>query len=85
MAPPPAVPLTHVVLRARIGVDHPPAVTTSELTDRIADAITAAVVAAGGTLDLLQVDRAARPDWPGFGPDNRVAGDEAWQPLDPRR
>ncbi len=76
-------PSTHVVLRARIGVDHPADLSTPEVTARIADAITAAVAAAGGTLDLLQVDRAARPDWPDFGPENRVSGRELWEPHRP--
>ncbi len=79
----PTAPLTHVVLRARIGVDHPPGVTTAALTDRIANAITAAVIAAGGTLDVLQLDRAARPDWEVFGPENRVTGRALWEPDAP--
>jgi hypothetical protein len=36
------------------------------------------VVHAGGRLDVLQLDLAARPDWDYFGPIDRVTGKALW-------
>ena len=66
------------VLRARIGLDYPSSVTRTDVADRLAGAIAAAVEALGGRLDVLQLDLAARPDWDQFGPINRVTGDPLW-------
>jgi hypothetical protein len=66
------------VLRARIGVEYPAELDLVDLEDRIAEAITAAVVQAGGRLDALQLDLAARPDWDYFGPTDRVTGRALW-------
>ena len=77
----------HVVLRARIGVDYPQGVDRVALEDQIAAAITTAVTELGGTLDLLQLGVAARPDWDQFGPINRITGGPLWDPSpnhDPR-
>jgi hypothetical protein len=73
------------VLRARIGVEYPSHLARSELEDRLVEAIMAAVVRAGGRLDVLQLDLAARPDWDQFGPVDRVTGKELWDraPIDP--
>jgi hypothetical protein len=66
---------THTsVLRARIGVEYPSDLARSELEDRLVEAIMAAVVQAGGRLEVLQLDLAARPDWDQFGPVDRVTG-----------
>jgi hypothetical protein len=66
------------VLRARIGVEYPAEMDLVDLEDRIAEAITAAVVHAGGRLDVLQLDLAARPDWDYFGPIDRLTGKALW-------
>jgi hypothetical protein len=73
------------VLRARIGVQYPSDLARSELEDRLVEAIMAAVVQAGGQLEVLQLDLAARPDWDQFGPVDRVTGKELWDrsPGDP--
>jgi hypothetical protein len=73
------------VLRARIGVEYPSDLARSELEDRLVEAIMAAVVQAGGRLEVLQLDLAARPDWDQFGPVDRVTGKELWDrsPGDP--
>jgi hypothetical protein len=73
------------VLRARIGVEYPTDLARSELQDRLVEAIMAAVVQAGGRLEVLQLDLAARPDWDHFGPVDRVTGKELWDraPGDP--
>ncbi|HZO67949.1 MAG TPA: hypothetical protein VFB74_23370 [Kribbellaceae bacterium] len=46
--------------------------------DRIAEAITTAVVQAGGRVELLQLDLTARRDWDYFGPIDRVMGKALW-------
>jgi hypothetical protein len=66
------------VLRARIGIQYPADLHLADLEDQIAEAITAAVVHAGGRLDVLQLDLAARPDWDYFGPIDRVTGKALW-------
>jgi hypothetical protein len=75
------------VLRARIGVEYPADLDLSDLENQIAEAITAAVVHAGGRLDVLQLDLAARPDWDYFGPVDRVTGKALWDhhPSDTQR
>ena len=67
------------VLRARIGVRYPVSTDRKALQDRIAEAIRQAVVDAGGQLDVLQLDLAARPDWDQFGPLDRVTGVPLWK------
>ena len=69
------------VLRARIGVEYPSDLALSELEHRLIEAIMAAVVQAGGRLEVLQLDLAARPDWDQFGPVDRVTGKELWDRL----
>jgi hypothetical protein len=69
------------VLRARIGLDHPPGLERAELEDRIAAAITEVIAELGGSLDVLQISLAARPDWNLFGPVNRVTVAPLWDPA----
>lgn len=64
----------HVVLRARIGIDHSDALTSREIEDAVADAIRRAVADLRAHLDVLQVSVAIDPTWSRYGPDNRVAG-----------
>jgi hypothetical protein len=66
------------VLRARIGVEYPSELARAELEDRLVEAITTAVEQAGGHLQVLQLDLAARPDWDLFGPIDRVTGNALW-------
>ena len=66
------------VLRARIGVEYPAELDLADLENRIVEAIRTAVVQAGGRLDVLQLDLAARPDWDYFGPIDRVTGKALW-------
>jgi hypothetical protein len=74
------------VLRARIGVEYPSELARAELEDRLVEAISTAVEQAGGRLDVLQLDLAARPDWDQFGPIDRVTGKPLWDrgPADHR-
>jgi hypothetical protein len=72
--------LQHIVLRTRIGLAYPPTIDREALEDRIAAAITEAIATAGGSLDVLQIGLAARPDWDQFGPTNRVTGAPLWDP-----
>jgi hypothetical protein len=67
------------VLRARIGVEYPFDLGREELEDRLIKAIIAAVSDAGGRLEVLQLDLAARPDWDHFGPIDRVTGKHLWE------
>ena len=66
------------ILRARIGVQYPAKLARGDLEDRLVEAITAAVTDAGGRLEVLQLDLAARPDWDQFGPIDRVTGKALW-------
>jgi hypothetical protein len=66
------------VLRARIGVEYPSELARDELEDRLVEAITTAIAQAGGRLEVLQLDLAARPDWDQFGPIDRVTGKALW-------
>jgi hypothetical protein len=66
------------VLRARIGVEYPSVLARDELEDRLVEAITTTVEQAGGRLEVLQLDLAARPDWDQFGPIDRVTGRALW-------
>jgi len=67
------------ILRARIGVQYPTTLARQDLQNRLAEAITAAVASAGGRLEVLQLDLAARPDWDHFGPIDRVTGKNLWE------
>jgi hypothetical protein len=71
----------HTILRTRIGASYPAGLAPTELEDRIATAITEAITALGGTLDVLQVGLAARPDWQAFGPTNRATNAPLWDPT----
>jgi hypothetical protein len=75
------------VLRARIGVEYPSELARDELEDRLVEAITTAIAQAGGRLEVLQLDLAARPDWDQFGPIDRVTGKALWErgSADPHR
>jgi hypothetical protein len=77
----PATATHHIVLRARIGGSYPPGIDRARIEDRIATAITDTITALGGTLDVLQVGLAARPDWDHFGPVNRVSNAPLWDPT----
>lgn len=72
----------HVVLRTRIGVHYPDSIERHDLTNALEQAIVAAVDALGAKLDVLQIDLAARPDWNGCGPLDRVT-DRALTELPP--
>ena len=71
--PPSAPSDPHVVLRARIGIDHSDTLTPCELEDAVADAIRRGVVDLGAQLDVLQVSVTIDPAWSRYGPDNRVS------------
>jgi len=75
MSVPDGATRTRSVLRARIEVDYPDGVDRSDVEDRIAAAITAATTQAGATVTLLQLALAAHPEWPWFGPPDRLTGD----------
>lgn len=66
------------VLRARIGVRWPDDIDRSTLEQAISAAISDAVEALGGELDLLQLDLAANPSWSTTGPTDRITG----RPID---
>lgn len=72
--------LQHVILRTRIGFACPTTTDREDLENRLAAAITETITAAGGTMDLLQIGLAARPDWDHFGPINRVTAAPLWDP-----
>lgn len=70
----------HTVLRTRIGVYYPADIALPDVQDRITAAITETIHSLGGSLDVLQIGLAARPDWDEFGPTNRVTHSPLWDP-----
>jgi hypothetical protein len=71
--PPSAPAQPHLVLRARIGIDHSDRLTPCDLEDAVADAIRRGVADLGAQLDVLQVSVAIDPAWARYGPANRIS------------
>ncbi|MGI8758003.1 MAG: hypothetical protein ACR2K0_01700 [Acidimicrobiales bacterium] len=64
---------SHLVVRARLGVDYDSAgLDPVEFIDHVAERLPAAD--AGAELDVLQVGVACDPSWQSFGPRNLVEG-----------